>query len=707
MRPLRALKAMVVARWPSAQGPGHDAAREEQRRALARFFAKPEAPADHGGLTDARGFAGTPGVGAAILAQRLALADPPDHAGAAEAFALALRTIPTVDDNESDTTRQSGLAQALALMALAHHAVRAGLAERRWGLFGDAAACAALAVSRQPLLPYLRFEYAEVLRLLGRRAAAFGAMRDALPLAAGRALAMRVADTAGEIAAVASEEGDAEAGSLLAAAEAEFLSPLFAAERDDGPADPPEADTEARDLAWWVAFRAGKVALARARAAEQRDAAAAAFAQLAARRFSRALALMQKAANPVPEEHARNLVEWRLHALREAAELQLGAGLAGDAAASLDQIGDNGSHRIAHRIKAWLSEGRPERFAAVALLGTGRATDMLAMPALAASAKDRIDPRAYAIPAAPEPVVVEVTDPLLVDEALAHAIIGGEAAPTIAALRERLRARFGFRLPGVRLRGVDDPIEQRRITVRLGGRPTPPLCCVPPGAALALASAGAARQAGLMPVAGRAPEVDGSACTWVKAGERGSGAVAVRDPAYAIVGTLETALLRNLPRLVGLDDASALLPALDDAALPAALSVLRALLAERTGIDDAVRAHVAAGLAAGDTAGEIVRTLRLKLGFRGLLWGNERGRHPLRLSDTLLGGAISAAPHGVEPATATDIAAAIAEDRMVTVLVPNGQMRHALRAALSSPPESHAWLADIPVLAEDEWRDAP
>jgi hypothetical protein len=73
MRPLRALVAIVAARWPAARGSLHDAAREEQRRALARFLA---APAVQGGAVPrgAPGFAGTPGIGDAIEGQRRALA---------------------------------------------------------------------------------------------------------------------------------------------------------------------------------------------------------------------------------------------------------------------------------------------------------------------------------------------------------------------------------------------------------------------------------------------------------------------------------------------------------------------------------------------------------------------------------------------------------------------------------------------------------
>jgi hypothetical protein len=692
MRAVRSLAAMVATRWPAWRGSTHDAAREDQRRALALFLAAPEAPGG-GPLAGAPGFAGTPGIGDAILGQRLALADPPDHRGAAEAFFRSLRAMPDIDDDATDATRQARLAQALALMLLAHHAVKAGLAARHWGRFGTAAEAAATAVARQPLQIYLRFEQAEVLRLLGRWQDAFATLRDARPLATDLAARFRLADTAGEIAAQASDAAEGGNAGLLDAAEREFLAPLLATGADDGaepgPAAPPAGETAARDWAWWVAFRAGKVALTRARLAAEGEAEAAAAATRAARRFARALVLMDQAATPVRGEHRANLAEWRRQALAEAAARHLAAGGARAAADALSTLGSGGHGAMADAIAAWLAAGRPARFAAAALPGHGAEATALALPALATASRSRRDEATHALPPLAEPVVVEVTDPLLMDEELANAIIGGDEEPTIAGLRERLRSRFRFRLPGVRLRGVDDASAPRRVTVLFVG--TPALTVTAPGGTvLALATPDEARRAGLVAVAD-APAVDGVGCAWV-ATPAASATVALRDPAYGIVGALETAVLRALPRLIGLDDAAAIIPGLDDAMLPRALAALRLLAADRTGIDDAVVEHMRAGLAAGDDAETIVRHLRLLPGMRALLWGNEGGKRPVRLAEIPAAAGLGEA-----------VARAIGDARDVALIAPSGGDRAALRAALAHLPAPFAWLADIPVLAESEW----
>ncbi len=695
LRPFRSLVATIAARWPDWRGSLHDAAREEQRRALAQFLTAPDAPGA-GPLAGAEGFAATPGIGDAILGQRLAFADPPDHAGAAEAFFRALRAMPDIDDDATDATRQARLAQALALMLLAHHATRAGLAARRWGRFGTAVEVAAAAVARQPLQIYLRFEQAEILRMLRRWDEAFAALRDARPLSTDLAARFRLADAAGEVAAAANDQHESGRAALLAAAEHEFLAPLFAAGADDGPAAPAEEETAARDWAWWVAFRAGKVALARARLAGEGEAEAARDAERAARRFARAIALMDRAATPVHASHRGNLAEWRGLALREAAERQLAAGLAHEAAAALRAIGTIEHAAMAGAVEAWLAAGRPPRLAAAALVvpGHGDAATELALPALAAATRERRDDAAHALPPIAEPVVVAVTDPLLMDEELANAIIGGPEEPTIATLRQRLQERFRFRLPGVRLRGVDDPDTQRQITVLFAGRPSF-TATAPAGAMLALAAAAEARAAGLTPLPGEAPSVDGIACCWVAAGG-GARSVARRDPAYAIVGALETAVLRALPRLVGLDDVATIIPGLDAKALPRALDVLRLLLAERTRIDDALIAHLRSALSAGDAPEAIVRQVRLLPGFRPLLWGNEGGRRGVRL------GGVPPGPGG-----AAEIADRIGAARDVVLLVALPAEGAALRAALANPPADFGWLADIPVLAEGEWVGGP
>jgi hypothetical protein len=685
MRPLRALVAIVAARWPAARGSLHDAAREEQRRALARFLA---APAVQGGAVPggAPGFAGTPGIGDAIEGQRRALADPPDHAGAAEAFFRALRAIPDVDDEATDASRQARLAQALTLMLLAHHAVKAGLVTRRWGRFGTAAEAAAQAVACQPLQLYLRFEQAEVLRLLGLCKEAFAALGEALPLATDLASRFRLADTAGEIAVQAAEAEGGDAA-LLEAAERVFIEPLL--DGRDGPAAPPEAETAARDWAWWVAFRAGKLALTRARR-DTTPGGAAGLAEAAARRFSRGLALIEEAATAVAAEHRANLAEWRQQALREAAERHLAAGAAADAARALAAIGTGDSRSMADAISAWLAAGRPARLAAAALLRDGTAEGQaLAIPALAEATRIRREEASHALPPLAEPVVIAVNDPLLMDEDLAQAIIGGEETPTIADLRERLRARFRFRLPGVRLRGVDDPEAPRRISVIFAGKHALSVTA-PAGAVLAFAAPEEVRLAGLMPL-GDAPAVNGVACTWVAA-PAASAVVALRDPAYAIVGTLETAVLRSLPRLIGLDDAATMLPGLAEAELPRALATLRLLLGDRMGLDDAVVEHLRAALAAGEAPRAILRDLRLMPGVRAQLWGNEGWRRAVRLAEP---------PSG--PGLAEAVASAIGAVRDATLIVPFLEQREALRAALAPAQDAHAWLADVPVLTVAEW----
>jgi hypothetical protein len=614
--------------------------------------------------------------------------------------------MPDIDDEATDATRQARLAQALALMLLAHHAVKAGFAERRWGRFGKAVEVAAAAVARQPLQIYLRFEQAEILRMLQRWDEAFAAMRDARPLATDLAARFRLADTAGEIAAQASDAAEGGNAALLEAAEREFFSPLFATGTDDGPAVPPRDDTAARDWAWWVAFRGGKVALARARFAPEGGVEAARLAERAARRFARALALMDEAATPVRGEHRANLVEWRRQALRDAAERHLAAGLAREAAGALAAMGTAEHAAMAGAIERWLAAGRPPRFAAAALVGHSHAdaAAQLAFPALAAATRGRSDGAENALPPIAEPVVVEVNDPLLMDEALAHAIIGGQEEPTIGSLRERMRARFRFRLPGVRLRGVDDPEAPRRITVLFTGMPDFSVTA-PAGARLALAAAQEARLAGLTPLPGEAPTVNGVTCTWVAA-PASSAVVALRDPAYAIVGTLETALLRALPRLIGLDDAAAIIPGIEDEALPRALAALRLLFADRTAIDDAMVDHLRRGLVAGDAPAAIVGETRLLPGMRALLWGNEGARRAVRPGRALVGSLQTEAGPGLSQESAEAVAALIGPSRHAVLLVDLPAERAAIRAALSRPPKALDWLADIPVLAEGEWAGA-
>jgi hypothetical protein len=412
---------------------------------------------------------------------------------------------------------------------------------------------------------------------------------------------------------------------------------------------------------------------------------------------------MGEAATTVRGEHRANLAEWRRQALRDAAERNLAAGLAREAAGALSAIGTAEHTAMAGAIEAWLAAGRPPRFAAAALVGHNHAdaAAQLAFPALAAATRNRRDGVENALPPIVEPVVVEVTDPLLMDEALAHAIIGGEVEPTIASLRERLRARFRFRLPGVRLRGVDDPDNQRQITILFAGAPALTITA-PARARLALAAAEEARLAGLTPLPGEVPTVNGVTCTWVAA-PASSAVVALRDPAYAIVGALETAVLRALPRLIGLDDAAAIIPGLDDAMLPRALAALRLLFADRTAIDDAMVEHLRHGLAEGDDAATIVAEMRLLPGMRPLLWGNEDARRAVRPGQSLMASLQTEAGAGLSQASAEAVAALMGASRHAVLIAGLPAERAAIRAALSRPPKALDWLADIPVLAEGEW----
>ena len=685
------LIAFIAARWPHPHGPAHDAEREEHRRALAAFLAAPEAPGPLTAAAQATGFAGTPGIGEAVLGQRLVfLAGEADAKGqreeagalrarAASAFCQAARALPDIDDDATDATRQLRLASALALMLLAHHAVKAGLAERRWDRFGKAEDIARRAVATQPLLPYLRLQHAEVLRLLGRHGAAVDALAEARPLSPDLASRLKLAEVAADIAASSPDPA------LMARAEAEFLAPVMPPGHDDGPADPPADDAEAHALAWIAAFRAGRLDYVRADNATPRTEESLALARRAGRRFARSLALM-------PQGRARDVTGvsgWKNDARRLEGEIALSLGRADEAARAFAQCAEPLWQDAAGRIAGWTGAGGPSAFAAAALLGPNPWADpcWTGLRALAEATRHRLDPESVALPPIVEPIVVTVNDPLLMDEALANRIISGAEGPSIAGLRRRLRERYGFPLAGVRIRGVADEAAPRRIAVLFRGSEAAALT-PPEGAQLALAHPKEAAGAGLAVLEGEAPRIEGLATAWIAPGWRPPG-IAVVHPASALVGVLETAVLRAMPRLLGLGEAWQMLQDPEEETLAEALAVLRHLLAERMPLGlPGVMEEVARRLAAGDSPEAVMAHLRSLPALRPHLWGNEPGRRavPLAPEDErqVLDGrldALAALLEGVEePVLVVTVAA----------------RRAAVRAAVA------ARFPDLPVLAASE-----
>lgn len=629
MRLAAPLVRLLAARRPHLAGPSGDAEREEQRRALAAFLGDPDAEAPSRLPPGAPGLAGTQGTGAAVAGQRLAFqahaagaAGERDraralHAEAAARFHLAVRALPDIDDDASDATRQLRLARSLALMALAHHAAAAGLADRAWDRFGRAAEIAARAVAGQPLLPYLRLQQAEVLRLLGRPGEALDAIAAARPLSPDLASRLRLADTAADLAVASADPA------IMARAEAEFLGPVMAEDADDGPADPPEDAREAREIAWIVAFRSGRLDYARAEAARPRTEQSLALASRAVRRFRRSRALMPGDR----ERDAETLAGWRDDARRLEGEIALSLGRADDAVEAFAECPEPVWQRAAGTLAGWSRAGHPGRFAAAALLGPDPWSDpcRAALRALAVATEDRRDPAHAAMPPPPEPIVVAVNDPLLTDEALANRIISGTDLPSIAALRQRLVERHGLPLPGVRIRGVADEAEPRRIAVLLRGREAATLT-PPEGALLALAHPREAAAAGLAVLDAPAPRIDGLATAWVGPGWRPP-EIAVAHPAFALLGVLEAAVLGAMDRLVGLDEAARMLPGLGEESLAAGLAVLRHLLRERMPLGlPGVAEEVTRLVLSGARPEAVMAELRALPALRPSLWGNEPGR---------------------------------------------------------------------------------
>jgi tetratricopeptide (TPR) repeat protein len=696
MRLIAPVVGFLAARLPHLYGAAHDAEREEQRRVLAAFLAAPDAPAPLTTAGQAPGFSGTPGIGEAVLGQRLAFlgraaeakGDSEEarghYARAASAFCRAARDLPDIDDNASDATRQLRLARSLALMLLAHHAVKAGLATRAWHRFGTAEEIARRAVAGQPLLPYLRFQHAEVLRMLGKHARAIEVLAEARPITPDLASRLKLADAAG---AVAVDSGDA---GLMAEVERGFITPLFGRHRDDGPEDPPEDDSDARGWAWIVAFRAGRLDYSRADAESPRGADGLALARRAARRLARSIALI-----PDDPERAKDrmyIAGLRSDAATLAGEIALSLGLADEACVAFADAREPARQDLAATVAGWTGRGHPARFAAAALLTPDRWAEpsRIAMRALAAASAERVDPERVALPPIREPIVVTVNDPLLMDEALANRIIGGEDAPSIAGLRRRLRERFGFALAGVRLRGVDDASAPRRIGVLFRGYEAATLT-PPEGAALALAHPREAAAAGLTVLPGEAPVIDGLRCAWVPDGAAAPG-ILVLHPAFALVGVLEGAVLGAMHRLTGLDEAWHTLPAepaLPEEALGEALAVLRHLLAERMPLGrPGVMEEAARRIAAGDGPAQVMTHLRAMPALWPHLWGNEPGRRAVPLT-----------PEGERRVLdgRLDALAAVLEGVEDPVLVVKlAERRAAVRAAVA------ARFPDLPVLAASE-----
>jgi hypothetical protein len=710
MRLIRTARAAVTARLPRRGNAAGDAARQEQRRAIAAFLAAPHAPRIPRDLCHADGLSGTPGIGEALAGHALAFAD--DHAGAAEAFWRAARAIPDIADDSSDVTRQQRLAKALALMLLARQAVRAGLDEVRWTGLGTATDIAAAAVALQPLLLHLRFEHAELLRARGDTTDALDVLTAAWPIAADQGARYRIGDAAGEIA---SQSRNLAA---IARAERDFITPLLAPGRDDGPPDPAEGEREARSWAWVLAFRAGKLSHTTATLATE-EVERARLADLAARRFGRSLALMDLSADPVRPDDRANLGDWRRITLRMAAEAALTTHMPLAAARRLRWCGEAEDIAMADRLRGWVRAGRPARFAALSLLTPPPGTDHeagpdaraegIAVAALARAAAPWRDEHAVALPKPADALAVIASDAVLTGDALARRVIGTQddaAGPaedevSILGLRTRLGRRFLVTLPGVNMGNRPDATAPGAIAVLLHGQEVLGLA-VPADARLALSPTAVVAHAGLTPLPHPAPSVGGVACCWI-----GEGAtpvpttIRVLPPAFAIVGALETAMLRALPRLVGLDEAAAILPELPPAMLPDALVALRLLLRERTPIGSAPIPHwLRARLEAGDAPAEAALRLRATPAVARLLWGNEAGRVTVTLPGRIAAAIARADTARVPRALATLVSeaalAAIAGKAAPVLVVDSDAVRRRVRAALADT------LPDLPILTDAE-----
>jgi hypothetical protein len=705
MRWLRALAARARGALPRNGKAAEDAAREEERRAIAAFIAAPLGSTLPRGIRHAAGLSGTPGIGAALAGQALAFAG--DHAAAAEAFWRSAHAIPDIADDISDETRQQRLAKALALMMLARHAVKAGLAEQHWTGFGTAEQIAAEAVARQPLLLHLRFEQAELLRSLGRSDAALDALAAAWPIAADQAARLRVGDAAGEIAAQARD------GRIAARGAEEFIAPLLATGRDDGPPTPPASDREAGNWAWVLAFRAGKLAHTQADLATD-PAARGVFADSAARRFARSIALMGASQDEVRAEDRANLGDWRRLALRMAADAALLTAMPLAAARRLRWSGEAEDIAMADRLRAWVRSGKPARFAPVALLaapGTTPATaraEASAIAALSSATEPWRDEARIALPATADAIAVEADDPLLPDDTLANRIIGGESdasenhaapMPSIVALRARLREAHRFQLPGVRLRTVRDPARRGQVSVLLRGRAVHSLV-VPDEARLALSPPEVVAAAGITPLAAPAPTINGVACAWVGPGPVPR-TILVLPAGFAILGALEAAALRAMHRLTGLDEAAAALPELPPGQLPAALMTLRALMRERTPIGEAmIGQRLRARLAAGEAPEEIAARIRTLPAVVPLLWGNEPGHVAVTLPARLQASVETLGRMRMPRALATLIDeathAAVGATTLPVLVVATDAVRRRVRTALEA-----TW-PDLPILTAAE-----
>jgi hypothetical protein len=345
---------------------------------------------------------------------------------------------------------------------------------------------------------------------------------------------------------------------------------------------------------------------------------------------------------------------------------------------------------MAERLRGWANAKRPKAFGAVALLGPSATPheERIALDALASVTALWRDGSVTAAPPPRHRVVVWVSRSLGWSAEFGKKIVGPapEAGlelgpetglPHAAEVRERIANLSDSRSRLQTVRGLRLALKDRYLFTL----PAVDLADMPDDAGLGQ---------GLCVV------VLGSRRWFVPLAQ----GLPLAEAAAALVGALEAAVVPEMHRLAGIDDASALVgtppPGLAPPVRPErALATLRALLAERIPVGDhVVAAAVRDRLKAGDPPDAIVSHVRGLPGLQPLLWGNE----PHRVRVLLPREIASRLAAGLAPDREDlgEVSRLVAGRSAPVLVVATAGARAKVRAALATA------FPDLPVLAASE-----
>ncbi len=744
MQPLRALidsfSSRSLGRLRRNHAKARDgAAQEHGRLALAAFLAEPgsvqatwvEGTSTEASSAEGPGLAGTPGTIQAIKGQRLFFLarkaeeaaqqsteqGGPDSSGAdgvkeayenaANAFFLGLLQYQAIEKYPDYIQNHNTLTRSLLLMILAYCAVKAGREKKRWGRFGDAATIARFAVESTPGEMYLRLRHADILELLKEFEQAMAVLNAARGLAINRAWELALAWKAAEVAISSMKLG------LMAQAENAFLRPLESKHRDGEKQDTTENEEAAIERTAFIDFIAGRLCFEQAtqildEPLDLSKGEALNLARKATERFAQAGENWQKLQTRYLESDIRNdtAISW-LNASRKwldasrklCVELLLMLSRPAEAIQELHQADGPQDVQSAGEIHAWMQRGLPARLAASALISLDPWAErsQIGFRCLAHQLADRIEPAWVAMPAVPSRIVVRVQEPLLTDEKLAYRITGQKPTnseePNIVKLREILKKRSGFILPGVQIKSEVASSEPRRISVisvDFDGEEVAALT-PPDGDSLLMLDPAHSAGADL--------EIQGQHAQWIakKNAPRHS---TILHPAFALLAVLEVALKRAIHRLIDVEQTNQILPQLPEENLDQGLLVLRFLLAERMPLSmEGLKEEVVRRLKAGDDAVAVRNHLRALPGLRSSLWGNESWRHQCDIPDSLEARIL--ADHQAAGSWVSELKELLPDINRSVLVTSSAKRRDRLRAAIA------ASFPDLPVLTKFERGGAP